>query len=73
MKLTRRALGEAAVAGVAALVPAALVTSPALAQTPPNGPRNWLAEARESRTAAMQAIAKVELAPDVEPAFRFRA
>ncbi len=72
--MTRRALGEAAVAGAAALVPAALLApSATLAQTPPDGQRDWLAEARQSRAAAQQAIAKVPVAPDVEPAFRFRA
>jgi len=68
MKFTRRALGEAVAA--AALLPAA-----ALAQAPPapSGERNWLAEARDSRTASARAIAGVPLPIDVEPAFRFHA
>lgn len=71
--MTRRALGEAAVAGTAALLASDVVAAVASAQTPPAAQRNWLAEARESRADALRAIAKVDVAPDVEPAFRFRA
>lgn len=70
MKITRRqmalAVGGAATAG-------AMAVTPALAQNSPAAAPDWDSAAREARLQSAQALLKVEVPMDVEPAFQFRA
>ena len=61
MKLTRRAL----VANVLA--------APAIAQTPPATAEDELQSARESLRRNVEALAKVKVPVETEPAFQFKA
>ena len=71
MKLTRRALGKAAVAAGIMAPMGALAQAPA--QSVPDTQRNWLAEARESHAGAARAMARVEVPMATEPPTRFLA
>jgi ABC-type Fe3+ transport system permease subunit len=69
MKITRRQLALAVGGGAAA---GAMAVSPARAQNPQAAP-DWDSAAREARLQSAQALLKVEVPMDVEPAFQFRA
>lgn len=60
MKITRRSL-------------AAVLAAPAAAQTVPAGSEEELEAARKSVRRNIEALEKVELPVEVEPAFQFRA
>jgi hypothetical protein len=75
MKITRRQLalavagGTAAAAGTVGMIAAA----PALAQNPPAATPDWDSVARAAHLQSAQALLKVDVPMDVEPAFQFRA
>jgi ABC-type Fe3+ transport system permease subunit len=70
MRITRRELALAVAGGAAAA--STVAVTPALAQNPQAAP-DWDSAAREARLQSAQALLKVEVPMDVEPAFQFRA
>jgi ABC-type Fe3+ transport system permease subunit len=69
MNITRRQLALAVGGGAAA---GAMAVTPALAQNAQVAP-DWDSAAREARLQSAQALLRVEVPMDVEPAFQFRA
>ena len=69
MKITRRQLALAVGGGAAA---GAMAVTPALAQNAQAAP-DWDSAARAAHLQSAQALLKVEVPMDVEPAFQFRA
>jgi hypothetical protein len=70
MKITRRQLAMTAAGAVGVT---ALAQNPALSQNPPVAAPDWDRVAREAHLQSAQALAKVDVAMLVEPAFQFRA